>query len=78
MKTKIVDKRNLRNLIEMTHQRLCSRAYWEYRQMFKDLKNALCNYSPEWKTLVEMTFKPKCELFGYCTENKGCGRKPTR
>ena len=28
MTTKIVDKRNLRNLVDMSHQRKCMRAYW--------------------------------------------------
>lgn len=37
---------------------------------------ALSEYSDEWKTLVELTFKPKCEVYGYCTETKTCGRKP--
>ena len=31
METKIVDKRNLRNLVDMSGQRMCTRAYWEYR-----------------------------------------------
>lgn len=76
MGTKVVDKRNARSLIEMSHQRLCSRAYWEYRQLMKDLMEALCEYSEEWKYLVEHYFKPKCEVVGYCTEKKCCGRKP--
>ena len=41
MKTKIVDKRNLRCLVDMSHQRMCTRAYWEYRQLMKDLMDAL-------------------------------------
>jgi len=76
MCTKIVDKRNVRNLIEMSHQRLCTRAYWEYRELMKDLMKALSEYSDEWKYLVDNYFMPKCELSGYCTEKKCCGRKP--
>lgn len=76
MTTKIVDKRNLRNLIDMSHQRLCTRAYWEYRQLMKDLMQALRAYSEEWAYLVDHYFVPKCELAGYCTEKKCCGRKP--
>ena len=45
MKTKIVDKRNLRNLVDMSRQRMCSRAYLEYRQLFGELTRALKNYS---------------------------------
>lgn len=75
MCTKITDKRNLRNLIDMSRQRMCNRAYWEYREMFKDYCNALSNYSEEWKYLVANYFKPKCEEYGYCEEKFSCGRK---
>ena len=75
MTTKIVDKRNLRNLVEMSHQRLCTRAYWEYRKLMADIMDALCEYSEEWKYLVKHYFMPKCEVAGYCTEKNGCGRK---
>lgn len=76
MGTKIVDKRNLRNLIEMSHQRLCTRAYWEYRRLMQDIMKELTAYSEEWAYLVENYFMPKCEVAGYCTEKKSCGRKP--
>ena len=76
MSTKIVDKRNVRNLIEMSHQRMCTRAYWEYRRLMQDICGALSEYSEEWKYLVEHYFAPKCELAGYCTEKKSCGRMP--
>ena len=75
MTTKIVDKRNLRNLIDMSHQRMCTRAYWEYRQLFKDICNALSKISDEWKWIVDNLFIPKCEQLGYCPEKKSCGRK---
>lgn len=74
-KSMMVDKRNLRNLIEMSHQRLCSRAYWEYRQLMKDILDALADYSPQWKVLTERYCMPKCDYLGYCPEAKGCGRK---
>lgn len=75
MSTKIVDKRNLRNLVDMSHQRMCNRAYWEFRQMFNDICKALSEISEEWKWLVDNLFMPKCESLGYCPEKKGCGRK---
>ncbi len=78
MNTKIVDKRNLRNLIEMSHQRLCTRAYWEYREVMNQIKNALSEYSDEWKWICENFFVPKCEVSGFCTEKKSCGRKPKK
>ena len=75
MTTKIVDRRNLRNLVDMSHQRMCTRAYWEYRQLFNDICNALREYSDEWRWIVDNLFKPKCDVFGYCNEKKSCGRK---
>ena len=75
MCTKIACKHNFRNLADMSGQRMCSRAYWEYRNIMRDLSNALKEYSDEWKTLVEMYFKPKCEKVGFCSEAKSCGRK---
>lgn len=76
MSTRVVDKRNLRNLIEMSHQRMCQRAYWEFREMFSDIKDALCLYSDEWAKVIAKTFMPKCKVLGYCTEKHGCGRYP--
>ncbi|MCI5937721.1 MAG: FAD-dependent thymidylate synthase [Eubacterium sp.] len=78
MTTKIVCKHNFRNLVDMSHQRMCTRAYWEYRQLFSDLLEALKAYSPEWEYLVNEYFKPKCELGGFCTEARSCGRRPKK
>ncbi len=76
MATKIVDKRNLRNLIDMSHQRMCTRAFWEYRELMRDLCNALKEYSEEWAYLVDNYFKPKCKVTGICPEKKSCGAMP--
>ena len=75
MTTKIVDKRNLRSLVDMSRQRQCTRAYWEYRQMFNDICNQLREVSDEWKWVVDNLFMPKCEQLNYCPEKKSCGRK---
>ena len=75
MMSKIVCKHNFRNLVDMSHQRECTRAYHEYRKLFRDICVALSEYSDEWKYLVDNYFMPKCDLYGYCTENKSCGRK---
>lgn len=75
MCTKITDKRNLRNLIDMSRQRMCNRAYWEYKEMFRDYCYALKNYSKEWEYILANYFKPKCEEYGYCEEKFSCGRK---
>ena len=76
--TKMVDKRNLRNLVDMSRNRMCSRAYWEYRELFRDICNALREYSDEWKWIVDNLFHAKCDEVGYCTEAKSCGRKPKK
>jgi thymidylate synthase (FAD) len=78
MTTRVVDKRNLRNLIDMSRQRLCNRAYWEFRVMFHDIMFALKRYSAEWSMLVDTQFMPKCDVTGYCPEKKSCGRRPKR
>ncbi len=74
MTTKIVDKRNLRNLVDMSHQRMCSRAYHEYRKLFGDICTALYKVSDEWAWIVDNLFVPKCDYIGYCPEKKSCER----
>lgn len=73
METKVIDKRNLRNYIDMSHQRLCKRAYWEFREMLTDIFNALRKVSPEWEYIIDNHMKPKCVWMGKCTEKRGCG-----
>lgn len=74
MTTRVVDKRNLRNLIDMSRQRMCERAYWEFRELFDDIYKALWAYSGEWATICETQFHAKCELTQKCPEKHGCGR----
>lgn len=74
METTIVCKHNLRNLMDMSHQRMCERAYHEYRDLFDDLCSALSDYSEEWAYVVEHYFMPKCQYMGKCTEGKPCPR----
>ena len=78
METKVTCKHNARNLIDMSHQRMCSRAYHEYRKLFKDLCEALREYSGEWKIFVDNYFEAKCDFLGYCPEKFSCGKKPKR
>lgn len=81
MATKIIDHRNVRNLIDMSHVRKCSRAMWEIRELFGAIENALIEYgsdSGEWETIVRTQFKPKCEVTGWCNEKNSCGRKPKK
>lgn len=78
MNTKMVDKRNLRNIIDMSHQRMCTRAYWEYRKLFKTYIEELRKIDDEWAYIVDNYFVPKCEVLGYCPEKYSCGRKPKK
>ncbi len=78
MTTRIVDKRNLRNLIDMSRQRMCNRAYWEFRELFDDILCALEGYSDEWITVIQKTMHAKCFILGYCPEKHGCGKYPHR
>jgi thymidylate synthase (FAD) len=66
----------LRELINMSEQRMCLRAYHEFRDLMKEILNALAIYSDEWKFLVEeeKVFQPKCYKLGRCPEKKSCGR----
>ena len=78
MTTKIACKHNFRNISDMSGQRECKRAYWEYGDIMKDLHVALNEYSEEWALLADEYLKPKCEKVGFCIEEKSCGRKPKR
>ena len=79
MTTKVVDRRNLRNLIDMSRQRMCNRAYWEFRELFDDILDALGDYSDEWRTLTNNAFfGAKCELTHICPEKHGCGKYPPK
>ena len=76
MCTKVVDKRNLRSLIDMSRQRMCNRAFWEFRELFSDIRNALADYSDEWAMVAATQMMPKCDVLHYCPEKQGCGRWP--
>ena len=72
MTSDIVVRTNVRNLIDMSRQRECQRAYWEFRELFNDLKISLSNYSKQWKYIADNHFMPKCKALGYCPEKKSC------
>ena len=77
MTTKVVVRTNARNLMDMSRNRECSTAFWEYRdELFPDIKQKLSEYSNEWHSFIDLTFHPKCMELGYCPENKSCGRYP--
>lgn len=61
MCTKIVDKRNLRSLIDMSRVRMCQRAYWEYRCLISDIRNELSKLDDEWKYIVDNFICARCD-----------------
>lgn len=69
---------NARTLMTMAEQRLCTRAYKEYRILMYDIILALSQYSNEWATLCEMVMKVKCDKAGFCEEEFSCGCWPKK
>ena len=78
MNTKIVTKINLRALIHMFEIRTCTRAYHEYRDLMKELKDTLATLDGEWKYICDNFLKTKCEKTGCCDEKYTCGRFPQK
>ena len=78
MTTRVVMKKNARNLADMSRVRLCNRAYHEFRDFMNDLIAVLRDYSEEWNELVDIIFIPKCQELGYCNESESCGKYPKK
>ena len=78
MTTTVSVRDNARSLSAMAAQRLCTRAYTEYRQLMRDIINALKDYSREWSELCDMIMLCKCDVAGYCLESKSCGKYPKK
>ena len=88
MATKVELKVNLRELVQIFNQRLCTRAYWEFRELMNDIKKALIEYGNsywngdvpfdrnEWELVAKHLFVPKCIKDGVCYEKYSCGRAP--
>ena len=71
-KTNITMSINLRELIHVSNLRLCTRAQLEIRQLFQAIKKEVEQAD---ERLAELLV-PSCEVHGFCTEGKCCGRKP--
>ena len=65
---------NLREMIHLANLRLCSRAQYEIRMLVKAMCDELVKSEPWLKPYLV----PKCERYGFCEEDKSCGRKPTK
>ena len=72
-KTNMVITLNLRSLIHLCNERLCTRAQLEIRQLVQLMVKEVLKDN-EW---LKPYLQPKCESLGYCPEHKGCGRKPS-
>lgn len=64
---------NLRSLIHLCNERLCTRAQKEIRLLTKEMAQLVIKDN-EW---LKPYLAPKCERIGYCFEHKSCGRKPS-
>ena len=71
-KTNIVMTCNLRELMHMCNLRLCTRAQKEIRELFEMIQKRVTSIDSNLGNLLI----PKCEVNGFCIENKSCGRKP--
>lgn len=72
-KTNIMMGINLRELMHVSHLRLCSRAQTPIRQLFKEIKKEVEAKDPRIASLLV----PSCEVHNICFEGKSCHRKPT-
>ena len=71
--TNMVITLNLRSLIHLCNERLCTRAQLEIRQLVQLMVKKVLKDN-EW---LKPYLQPKCESLGYCPEHKGCDRKPS-
>ncbi|MDO5558415.1 MAG: FAD-dependent thymidylate synthase [Oscillospiraceae bacterium] len=76
--TMVVDKRNLRSHMDMSHTRLCDRAFWEYRDIEREIMRQLSALSEEWAYIIEHYFMPNCQFFGRCRETRKCKKNKER
>lgn len=68
-KTNIVVSMNLRELIHISNERLCTRAQSEIRQLVKEMVKEVVK-DEEW---LKPYLVPKCILLKGCNEHKSCG-----
>lgn len=68
-KTSMVDTFNLRELMHICNERLCTRAQAEIREGVGQMKKEVVDVAP-W---VEPYLVPKCGINGICNERQSCG-----
>ena len=72
--TTLILSNNLRSLMDFCHERLCSRAQWEIREMANKISQII---DIKWPVLGQF-LRPKCKDIGYCPEYDSCGRMPKK
>lgn len=74
--TNIVMTVNLRELIHICNERLCSAAQWEIRNLVSEMKKCVVEQLP----FMDEWLQPKCVSLGYCpeSEKRSCGRMPLK
>ena len=66
---------NLRELMHVCNERLCTCAQEEIRTMVREMVEKVTKELP----FLKKYLVPKCEMLGYCNEPKrSCGRKKLR
>lgn len=70
-KTDLTITINLRSLMNLCNERLCTRTQKEIRTLVNKMVEAVCK-EDSW---LKQYLVPKCEKLHYCPEHKCCGRK---
>lgn len=63
---------NLRELMHICNLRLCTRAQTEIRHMVREMVKEVLRVEP----MLEEFLVAKCDIHGYCDEEKSCGKRP--
>lgn len=71
-KTDILMTVNLRELMHICNERLCTRAQEEIRELVGKMRDLVLENSPE----LDEFLIPKCKKYGHCFEEKSCGLMP--
>lgn len=74
MITKVIYKINLRAILHLFELRTCTRAYKEFRDFMEEFRSALSGLDDDWKYIMDNYAKTKCEIIGYCKEEKPCNK----
>ena len=73
-KTNMTVTVNLRELMHIANLRLCSASQLEIRNLLKYIKEEVTLFDERLGNLLQ----PTCELVGYCSDFRNCGRKPSK